>query len=73
MSFKSKFVETYDEVLKRPIFIITDPQWWVAHEKELALWLQENTKQGLNTREGMTLNFMNDEEALWFKLKWWNQ
>lgn len=65
-----RFVESNDGIVGNPTFVIADTKWWTANEEELAYWLLENTERGLNTREGMILTFASDEEAMWFKLRW---
>lgn len=67
---KDRFIESTEALEGRPMFIIADYNFWMEHEEELAKWLEEHAERGLYTREGMVLQFMNDEEAMWFKLRW---
>lgn len=51
-------------------FIIADIVFWCDHEEEILVWLDNNTEEGASVHHGMTLTFNNEEDALWFKLKW---
>lgn len=51
-------------------YIIADYHFWSNNQVELENWLIDNTEDGLDTQEGMTLNFCNEQEELMFRLRW---
>ena len=69
-SKRPRFVESYDPAIGAVMMVIADVHYYMENEQEIAEWLLENTERGLNTKEGVVLNFANKEEALWFKMRW---
>lgn len=65
-----KFVDRF--VFYRNIAIITDANFWIVNERDIIGWLEKNTRDGKHCQQGMTLEFANDKEKLWFTLRWMN-
>ena len=51
-------------------YIIADYNFWSNNQVALENWLIDNTEDGLDTQEGMTLNFANEQEELMFIMRW---
>jgi hypothetical protein len=49
--------------------IIVDYNWWFINEAELKSWCNE-TMKGSWVRQGMIINFDNEENRLQFLLRW---
>ena len=58
-------------IIVNPLQMVISNVWfWTMNEEKLISWLKENTKNGIDTQHGMTLTFENEDESMWFKLKW---
>ena len=71
--YKSSVLNRDNEnfITKHPLnFVICNVWHWMNNEEEIMKWLDENTVNGRKTHMGMTLTFANEEEAMWFKLRW---
>jgi hypothetical protein len=49
--------------------IIVDYNWWFINESEVKSWCNETMKDGW-TRQGMIINFNDEENRLQFLLRW---
>ena len=50
--------------------IILDVLWFMDHEEIIDDWLIANTRDKLECKQGMTLEFASEKEILWFTLRW---
>lgn len=56
------FFMTYGQT----IALISNPTYWVKHEKDLNTWLEQNSSE----RHGMVIYFPNPETLTAFLLRW---
>lgn len=50
--------------------LIADFSWWVANEYELDAWMDDNLRDGSDSRNGMVVEFADLEEFMLFLLTW---
>jgi len=66
----AKFLKTL-KIDDKQTYIIIDYKFWCNNVSEIEKWLTENTEQGTDTQEGMTISFCNEQEELMFMLRWY--
>jgi len=69
INWNKRFIRSL-KINGKQTYIIADYRFWMNNQVELENWLIDNTKDGVGTQEGMTLNFCNEQEELMFKLRW---
>lgn len=52
------------------MLVIVDTNYWVKNERELLPWISDNTKNRINTVNGMVLEFEDEYERDIFLLRW---
>jgi len=71
--YKSNIMDRNKEhfVVITPLTCVISNVWfWTDNEKEIMQYLEEQTVNGVDTHQGMTLTFDNESECLWFNLRW---
>ena len=58
------------EINGKRTYLIHDYHFWVTNMDKLLDWLAEHTEDGIDTLQGMTLNFSNETEEFMFILRW---
>jgi hypothetical protein len=67
---QSRFISVSAKFAKDIIgLIIVDYNWWFINEAEVKSWCNETMKDGW-VRQGMIINFDNEENRLQFLLRW---
>lgn len=60
----------FDEEMPYHYIVITDIDHWIANEKEIYLWMEENLPRGRLHHQGMVLSLDTDQDAFAFILRW---
>jgi hypothetical protein len=63
-----KFVDAKTTKFGRPMLLITDPEYWLNNEIQIAEWLLASNIEWV--RLGMVLEFNSPEEKMMFMLRW---
>ncbi len=53
-----------------PCVLITDFGWWVRNETEIETWMDAYLRDGSYSRNGMIVEFADQEEMMLFILTW---
>jgi hypothetical protein len=68
---KQRFVSTsIDLPHGQFLLVIEDYMWWVANEREILNWMNDNLPRGIDHQAGMIITLDSEQQRLHFLLRW---
>jgi hypothetical protein len=67
-----KFIASgpFDHEMPYYYLVIADISYWIKHESEIYLWMDEHLPRGRLHQEGMTVALESEEQVTAFLLRW---
>lgn len=60
----------FDDEMPHHYVVISDIEFWLANEKEIYTWMEENLPRGRQHHTGMVLSLDTEKDAFAFVLRW---